>query len=229
MKLREVYLKNRLWLLLVICMAVLFILFLIPILIFVPVQELFTHSEVIKTYILSYGGWAIAVYILLSIVAIVAPPIPNEIVPVVGGIVFGFWTALIFGLIARIIGSTINYWLGTKIRKGVFAKLINEEEQERLKKYTKKIGWQAIVISRFIPSTDTDLIAYIAGISKMDYKSFIVASFFGMLVPVSFTIFIGASLFTNKYLFYSLISFYILGVLFAPKIIKGVFKEKLPV
>ena len=159
-------------------------------------------------------------YVLLSIAVIVAPPLPNEIVPIVGGIVFGFWVALIFGIIARIIGSTINYWLGTKIRKGFYLKFISDAEKEKINKYTNKIGWQTVFISRFIPSTDTDLIAYLSGIVQIKYLTFILASFFGMLVPVSATILIGTSLFTNKYLFFSLVAFYIIGMLFAPKIVK---------
>jgi len=229
MKLKEIYFKNRLWILLLLSAVILFAIFLVPIFIWTPLSKLFTDPENIKTFVLSYEKWAIFVYVLLSIVAIIAPPIPNDIVPIAGGIIFGFWTALVFGLIARIIGSTINFWLGTKIRKGIYVKLISEEEQEKLKKYTQKIGWQTIFISRFIPSTDTDLIAYIAGIAKMNYRTFILASFFGMLAPVSVTILIGASLLTNKYLFLALITFYVIGMLFAPQIIRKLFKDKIPV
>ncbi|TSC59737.1 MAG: hypothetical protein LiPW15_757 [Parcubacteria group bacterium LiPW_15] len=226
-KLKEAYFKHRLWILLLLIAFVLFLVVLVPILIWVPISKIFTDPESIKVFVLSFEKWAILVYVLLSIIVVVAPPLPNEIVPIAGGIIFGFWEALIFGLLARIIGSSINYWLGTKIRKGIYIKLISEEEQERLKKHTEKIGWQTVFISRFLPSTDTDLIAYISGIAKMNYLPFIVASFFGMLVPVSATIFIGASLLINKYLFFSLVAFYIIGMLFAPKIIKKAFRPKI--
>lgn len=219
-KVFNIYSKHKPWILLALLLLVLFLLFLIPLLISDSLRELITNPDKIKDFILSYEKWAILVYVLLSIVVIVAPALPNEIVPIAGGIVFGFWTALIFGIIARIIGSTINYWLGTKIRKKLYLKLISSEERERINKYTNKIGWQTVFISRFIPSTDTDLIAYLSGIVQMRYITFILASFFGMLVPVSATILIGSSLLTNKYLFFSLIAFYIIGMLFAPKIIK---------
>lgn len=225
MKIKEVYSKYRLWILLLLFAVILFVIFLVPLLIWTPISKIFTEPESIKTFVLSYERWAILVYVLLSIAVVVMPPVPNDIVPIAGGIVFGFWTALVFGLVARIIGSTINYWLGTKIRKGIYIKLINEEEQKKLKKYTEKIGWQTIFISRFLPSTDTDLVAYIAGIAKMNYPTFILVSFLGMIVPVSVTIFIGASLLTNKYLFFTLVAFYAIGVLFAPKIIKKLFRK----
>lgn len=195
-------------------------------LLYTPLSKIFTDTLGIKEFILSYGKLAILIYVLLSIAVVIAPPIPNEIVPIVGGIVFGFWTALFFGLLARIIGSSINYYLGIKIRKGAYLKLIKKEDKEKLSKYTEKIGWQTVFISRFLPSIDTDLIAYVAGIAKMKYWPFIVASFLGMLVPVSAAIFLGDSLLKSKYLFFILAAFYIIGMLLAPKIIKKFLKIK---
>jgi uncharacterized membrane protein YdjX (TVP38/TMEM64 family) len=228
MKFKELYLKHRFWILLLLSAIILFSIFLIPLIFWAPFFKLFTDPESIKNLVLSFEKWAILVYVILSILVVIAPPVPNDIVPIAGGLIFGFWKALIFGLIARIIGSTINYSLGTKIRKGVYVKLINEIEQEKLKKYTQRIGWQAVFISRFLPSTDTDLIAYIAGIAKMQYVPFITASFFGMIVPVSISIFIGSSFLTNKYLFLILIAFYVIGILFAPQIIRKLLKKNLP-
>ena len=224
-KIKEMYRKYYLWILLLSIAIFLFLIFLIPILIWTSPSELFNNPESIKAFILSFEGWAIFVYIILSIITIIAPPLPNEIVPVVGGIVFGFWDALIFSLFARIIGSSINYWLGGRIRKGVCTKLLNEEDQDKLKRYTEKIGWQTVFISRFLPSVDTDLIAYIAGVAKMKYLPFLLASFLGMIVPVSVSVFVGSSLSINKYLFFLLVGFYVGGILFAPKIIKIFFKK----
>jgi uncharacterized membrane protein YdjX (TVP38/TMEM64 family) len=226
-RLKKLYIEHRLWLFLLLITLTLFIIFLIPLLIWVPFFNTITKPESIKTLVLSFGNWSAVVYILLSILVIIAPTLPNEIVSIAGGMIFGFWPALFFGLFARIIGSTISYWLGTLIRKGIYIRFISEEEQVRLKRYTEKIGWQTVIISRFMPSADTDLIAYISGIANMTYLSFILASFFGMLVPVAATVFIGATIFTNKTLFFVLVPLYIVGMLFAPKLVKKVLKSKI--
>src|SRR3989344_2397119 len=219
MKLKNIYSQNRFWINLIVLLlgilAVSFLFFL-----YEPVREITSNLDKIKIFLLNYGDWAILVYVLLSIVVVVIPILPNEIVPIVGGAVFGFWVALVFGLIARIIGSSINYLLGTKIGNKLYKKLTTDKEEDRLNKFTKKMGWQVIFISRFLPSTDTDLVAYAAGIAKMHYGKFILASFFGMLVPVSVTIAIGESLVNNRTLFFVFIAFYVVGILFAPKIFK---------
>ena len=229
MNIKNLYHKHRLWILLAFFVVILLAVFWIPLLTWPPAQKLFAEPEKIQEFILSYEQWAAVVFVVLSIVTIVAPPIPNEIVPMVGGMVFGFWEALALSLLARIIGSTVNFWIGRKIRDGLYTKLISRSDAEKLKGHTEKIGWQVVVISRFLPSTDTDLIAYIAGIAKMNYPVFILASFLGMLAPVSILIFMGHSLLIDKYLFFSLVAFYVAGILFAPAIIKKLFGKKMPV
>lgn len=197
-----------------------FIISFVPLAVFLPIKQIFDKPELIRSTIQSYGSWAIAVYVVLSIITIIVPAIPNEVVTVVGGIAFPFWQALLFGLLARIIGSSANYMFGRGIRKGIFNKLINDEERTKLKNYTEKIGWQTAFVARFLPSTDTDLVAYMAGMAKMNYSTFIVASFFGMIVPVAATIIIGGALLKNKAFFFVLIIFYIIGMLAAPVIFK---------
>lgn len=226
-KLKIFYQKNRFWLTLVLIALGLFAVFFIPFLIWREELAPYLSPDNLKAFIEEYGPWAIAVYMLFSIATIVSPPLPNDIVPAVGGLLFGFWTALLYSILARIVGSTINYYLGTKIRKGLYIKFISADDNQRLQDFTERLGWQAVFVSRFLPSMDTDLIAYLAGVAKMRYSTFITASFFGMLVPVSATILIGVSIFKNKILFFSLIGFYILGMLFAPKIIKSVTKKKI--
>ncbi|MFA6099769.1 MAG: VTT domain-containing protein [Patescibacteria group bacterium] len=218
--LKDFYQRHRVWILLFGLTLLLFIVTFVPIAIFLPVKKIFDQPELIRSTIQSYGSWAIAIYVVLSIFTIIIPAVPNEVVTVVGGIAFPFWQALLFGLIARVIGSSINYLLGRGIRKGIFNKLINDEEREKLKKYTDKIGWQTAFIARFLPSTDTDLVAYMAGMAKMNYLTFIISSFLGMLVPVSAAIIIGSSLLKSKTLFIVLAAFYVVGMLAAPFIFK---------
>lgn len=224
--LRNFYQKNRFWLWMLVIAVGLFLIFFIPFLVWYSDIKAYLNPESLRQFIEQYGQWAILVFLLVSIATIVSPPLPNDIVPVVGGLLFGFWTALFYSLFARIIGSTINYYLGTKIRKGLYIKFISTYDNQRLQNFTDRLGWQAVFISRFLPSTDTDIIAYLAGVAKMNYRIFIIASFFGMLVPVGGTILIGVSIFTNKFLFFGLVAFYIVGMLFAPKIIRRFLKHK---
>lgn len=226
LKLKETYLNNRIW-------FILLAVTLIPLIFFLVISPIWRSSpaysfnpETVRTYILSFGNWAIFIFFLVGILMIVAPPIPNEVVVVAGAIIFGFWRGLIYALIIKIIGSTINYWLGAKIRQGIYVKLISNKEQEKLKKYTYRIGWQVVLLSRFLPGTDTDLIAYAAGIAKMNYPKFILASFLGMVPSNLFLVTLGVTALSQKVLIYFLIVVYVVGTMFAPQIIRKLVRHK---
>jgi uncharacterized membrane protein YdjX (TVP38/TMEM64 family) len=76
-----------------------------------------------------------------------------------------------------------------------------------------------------LPGTDTDLIAYAAGVSKMEYPKFILASFLGMIPSNLFLVTLGVTALSSKILICFLIVLYFVGTLFAPQIISKLLKR----
>ena len=76
MKLKNIYSQNRFWINLIVLLlgilAVSFLFFL-----YEPVREITSNLDKIKIFLLNYGDWAILVYVLLSIVVVVIPILPN--------------------------------------------------------------------------------------------------------------------------------------------------------
>lgn len=83
-----------------------------------------------------------------------------------------------------------------------------------------------VFLSRFLPGTDTDLIAYAAGIAKMEYPKFILASFLGMVPSNLFLVALGITALSRKVLIYFLIVVYVVGTMFAPQIVRKLLKHK---
>lgn len=226
-KIQIFYYKNKIWLLLVMFA-------LLPLLIsflffpFVGSFEGFSlNPDTVKSYISSFGEYSVLIFFALGILAIVAPPIPNDVVTLAGIWVFGLWTGILYAEIIRIIGSSINYFIGVGIRNGFFIKLIKSDEQEKLRKYTGRLGWRTVFFSRFlIPSTDTDIVAYAAGIAKLGYWKFITATFLGMQIVIFlFYLPLGYAIGYSKYIMYLVIISYVLSIVFAPYILKKVFHK----
>lgn len=217
--------KYKIIIILLITLGCLILMTLIPLLIWPRSLQIFADVEKIRALLQTYSAWAAIVYVIISIFAIMIPWLPNEIVPIVGGSIFGFWYGLLLSLVARIIGSTVNYSLGLLIAKGLSDKWLNPKEQQKIALYKSKISWPLVFISRFLPSADTDLVAYLAGIVKMKYAPFILASFLGMIIPNASAVFIGRSVGLNKYLFFALAGFYIIAIIAGPKIWRRLFKS----
>jgi len=103
---------------------------------------------------------------------------------------------LIIGcIIAAILGDSVGYWMGKKMGPKVFYKdsgfFFRKKYIDDAEAFYKKHGVYTIVIARFIPIIRT-FAPIVAGIGKMDYKTFISYNIIGgiswvlILVPLGY-------------------------------------------
>ena len=84
--------------------------------------------------------------------------------------------------IAAILGNLVGYWLGAKIGPALFrrpdSRIFKHEYVERTQEFFNQYGARAIVLARFTPIVRT-LITAVAGIAKMEYRTFATFSAIG--------------------------------------------------
>lgn len=84
--------------------------------------------------------------------------------------------------IAATIGSSVGYFLGRKIGPRLFKRpnslLFRQENVQKAQDFYDKYGGKTIIIARFIPVVRT-FVPLIAGVAKMQYKTFMVFNLIG--------------------------------------------------
>lgn len=97
---------------------------------------------------------------------------------------FNIYLVILVGALGNVLGSTFQYALGRffgeTIRKFKKDHTVFKNE-ERLEKYTKKYGPRAIIFAQLVGVTRV-FISFPAGILKMNFRKFILATFFGGLL-----------------------------------------------
>ncbi len=97
-------------------------------------------------------------------------------------------------LSAAILGDSVNYWLGNKIGPKVFSKensrIFNKSYLEKTREFYAKYGSKTIIIARFVPIVRT-FAPFVAGIGKMDYKTFLTYNVVGAFIWVTSLVFAG--------------------------------------
>jgi membrane-associated protein len=92
------------------------------------------------------------------------------------------WVLLVTIPLAAIAGDQVGYAIGHKAGPAVFkrpdSRFFREEYVERSREFFDRYGARAIVIARFVPIVRT-LAPVMAGVSKMNYRTFVLFNVIG--------------------------------------------------
>ncbi len=139
--------------------------------------------EIIRDFILSFGIWGPLVYIFLYTVR---PLIlfPSLILTLSGGYAFGPWWGTLYDLIGASLGAYLAFgisrYFGKEAVQRWFGQRLGKVEQ-----ITEGKGFQTILILRLIPLIPFDAINYGAGLSKVSFRDYAIATSLGIL-PAAF-------------------------------------------
>ena len=154
-------------------------------------------SKIIALYgnaediIQSSGVYGPIIYSLLMILVIIISPIPSSPLVIMAGMVFNPWLAIIYTLISATIGAILAFFIGRFFFKDILRKsFIKNDLYKKIQENPKKIT-SIIFLTRLMPQISFDLISYLAGLTSIKLRSFIIATFFGMIPMIFILIFFG--------------------------------------
>lgn len=158
--------------------------------IFMQFIDLFLHlDKYLEMAVQQYGVW---IYIILIVIIfcetglVVTPILPGDSLLFAAGALAAMGLLDIYILfftllIAAILGDALNYQIGHYVGLKVFkedAKIFKLKYLEKTHNFYEKYGSKTIVIARFVPIVRT-FAPFVAGASKMTYKTFATYNVFG--------------------------------------------------
>lgn len=145
-------------------------------------------EQYVTELIFHYGYWGIFAALSLGIIGL---PIPDELLMTyVGYIVFkgslSYPLSIISAFVGATSGITISYYAGSKLGLPFLRKYgpkihITDQRIERTQSLFKKYGNFLLFIGYFIPGV-RHLTAYVAGISNLAFRKFMLIAYSGALV-----------------------------------------------
>lgn len=138
------------------------------------------HS--IKNYISSFGMLAPVIYIVMFTL-IPLTLFPDAVLAVAGGMIFGVGFGTLYTVIGAVCGATLSFFMSRFFGRGLVQRLI-KGKAEWFEDGIEKRGFLFIFILRLIPLVPFDVISYGAGLSKIKYKDFILATSIGIIPGV---------------------------------------------
>lgn len=139
--------------------------------------------EIIRDFILSFGWLAPLFYIFLYTVR----PLflfPAVILSLTGGLTFGPW----WGTLLDLIGASLGAYLAFGLARLMGRETIQKWMGERLQLWDDRLehsGFKAIFLLRLIPLVPFDAVNYGAGLSKVHFRDYALATPLG-IIPGAF-------------------------------------------
>ena len=203
------------------------------ILIGIPLYIYFYHHEILDTFsdmnnvrrlFDEYRTESIAVYLCAQILQIIVCFIPGQWLQFAAGYMYGFWFAYLLSLVGAAVGTVITYYLARVLGSDIMHLIFGEEHiKQNLQRLNSKKAVVLVFLIYLIPGIPKDFCNYVAGISEMKFKLFLIISLIGRSPGMMGSILIGCSVDVGRYTMAGIIGgvalvLFVLGIIFRKKI-----------
>lgn len=169
------------------------------------VYSLFTGNlDEVVSYIQSFGAFAAIILIFITIIEVIAAPIPPLILYIASGILFGTFFGGTLVLVGNVIGAGIAFFISRKFGRNYVKKKIDTKLEKRFDSFFHKYGIFAIFFLRINPLTSSDLVSYLSGLTKMRFVSFIAGTALGLAPLIYLQSYLGSDIIANNPLLFQI-------------------------
>ena len=142
-------------------------------------------QERIRDYLRGYGVFGPIASVLLMMAQVVFAPIPASVVQLANGVVYGKFWGGVLNLIGQMAGAMLAFTIARALGKGTVEKIAGKVKQDGFESWLQRWGGKALFIIRAIPGMPSDFMSYVAGLTRMPVRTYVIATFLGY-IPQSF-------------------------------------------
>jgi len=142
------------------------------------------HLKNLQIRLHKIGNWGPLFIIVLMLGAIVMSPIPSAPIAIASGLVYGHTWGTLYILIGAEIGALIAFSISRLLGYEVMQKRFGDRIKYKFLNSNNHLMF-IVFVTRLIPFISFDIISYAAGLTKITYLQFSIATLVGIL-PASF-------------------------------------------
>ncbi|SFG06727.1 Uncharacterized membrane protein YdjX, TVP38/TMEM64 family, SNARE-associated domain [Halobacillus alkaliphilus] len=142
-------------------------------------QQFNVTADSIRSFILSFGIYGPLLFMgLYAIGPIVV--FPTSILSLAAAFAYGLWPGMLYIVIGATAAGITGYVMGRFFGDSVL-KFQESKWSEKIYYRMKERGFLYVFVLRLIPIVGFDILSYLAGVTRVKLRSFIIATVFGML------------------------------------------------
>ena len=145
----------------------------------------------IVDWIERFGVLGPVVYMLILASTIIFTPLPSVIVDIAGGLAFGVLLGTVYTMLGGMLGATVNFYVARRLGRHFVERRLGQQAMNQIDGLADRMGAKLIFLTRLIPLFNFDWVSYAAGLTRISFKTYAVASALGMLLPVIGIVYVG--------------------------------------
>lgn len=146
-------------------------------------RKTFHSTREMADYLLSFGPWTVAISILVMILQTLFTPLPLFLVAGANGYIFGAAWGIVITMAGALIGSTVAFYLARFIARDYISRRMGKY-MEKMDNLSQDSGLKVVFLARLVPVIPSSIVSYAAGLSKMGFGHFFIASVLGKLPEI---------------------------------------------
>lgn len=173
--------------------------------------QTFTDSQAFWQRKIAVAGiFGPLLFILVQALQVIVTPMSHYTIGAIGGFLYGPWIGGLLNWIGRIIGHLTALFLARTIGRPIVSRFVSPVTIE---KYDKLVADKSLILFLFyfLPLFPDDEISYLAGLSKMKFRLFLLANMFGHVGGSFGLAYIGSGIDTRDPVFWVLFVVTLLG------------------
>ena len=141
----------------------------------------------ISDWVSQFGFWGPAFIVLFMVAQMFLVVVNSVALIVVAILAYGPVWGSVIALVGIFAASTVGYLLGRWLGPTTIGKLLGEKTRQKVEEQVARYGVWAVILARISPLISNDAISIVAGVARMPYGRFMLATAAG-IIPLTLLI-----------------------------------------
>jgi uncharacterized membrane protein YdjX (TVP38/TMEM64 family) len=134
----------------------------------------------LRDYILSFGLWAPVASCFLMILQALVAPVPSFLITFANGLAFGVFWGWMLSLFGHVLAAAVCFWISRALGRVPVEVLVGRTGLQSADRWFARWGMYAVFVGRLVPGIAFDVISYAAGLTRMRFRTFLIATALGI-------------------------------------------------
>ncbi len=175
----------------IVAIVIIFLVIMVALFVGYWIIKFISNIQQSKEFILGFGVYAPLIFIGLQVFQILLAVIPASPTILIGGYIFGSYLGSIYSVIGITLGSLFAFYLAKKLGRPFVQKVVSKKHISKLEKIKEDNLAISLFVLFLLPMLPNDSFCYIAGLTKLSYKKYLLTVAFGRLPIVIILSFLG--------------------------------------